>query len=80
MGSLFAISLLGLIQPLCNMVPAGGDEMYNVEIHQRIILYQRRQPSMDSMLCRQWHGLMHFLAHLTIHSHFHLHTHTRPSI
>lgn len=33
--------------------------MYNVQIHQRIILYQRRQPSMDSVLCRQWHNLTH---------------------
>lgn len=56
--------------PLCRTASAGGDEMYNVEIHLRIIPYQRRQPSMDCVAPLDGDALFHTLHSLTLtHAH-----------
>lgn len=75
-----AITLFSLSLLLCNTASAGGEEMHNVEIHRRIIPYERQLPSMDPVLRSRWHGLMHSLTHSTLFPHFHLHTYTQPSI
>lgn len=75
----WAIGLFSRSSLLCNMASAEGDEMYNVKIHQRIIPYQRRQPSMDSVLCREWHGLMHSFRALEKSTHIFIYT-RHPSV
>lgn len=59
--------------PLWRTASAGGDEMYNVEILQRIIPYHRRQPSMDCVAPLDGGVVWCTLSHSSL-------THTHPSI